>query len=50
MGRVMAIDIGASSYRVIEGIYSDGKFEHENSGQISTYSDMERGTLPMEYL
>ena len=24
MGRVMAIDIGASSYRVIEGIYSDG--------------------------
>lgn len=37
MGRVMAVDIGASSYRVIEGIYSDerlsmrvlARFKHE---------------------
>ena len=37
MGRVMAVDIGASSYRVIEGVYSGGclsmkvlaRFKHE---------------------
>lgn len=26
MGRVMAIDMGASSYRIIEGLYQDGTF------------------------
>ena len=25
MSRVLAVDIGASSYRIIEGIYTDGK-------------------------
>ena len=45
MGRVMAVDMGASSYRIIEGLYQDGKFSMKVLKRFKHAPKLENGHL-----